>query len=230
MLSKLTLITLHNQSNGAIWGDIDDYIPVGVNKEILINEILKEDGEFSLIYPDPEFLRVQIRLFFMKYQEMFTKWINVLNEDYDPLFNVDVKTDFTEHGVNDEESASSGQTAGSRSSNGSGSSSGNNSGGDSRNKAAYDASTMQPVESTSNTSTTSLSTSEQASESSSSSNSESMTASQEHTITRNDWKRGNYGTTMSQELLLAEFNARRFNIYNQIADIFAGEFCITVYF
>ena len=110
MLSKLTLITLHNQSNGAIWGDIDDYIPVGVNKEILINEILKEDGEFSLIYPDPEFLRVQIRMFFMKYQQMFTKWINVLNEEYDPLFNVDVKTDYSEEGSNSEDSASSCET------------------------------------------------------------------------------------------------------------------------
>ena len=226
MLSKLTLITLHNQSNGAIWGDIDDYIPVGVNKEILINEILKEDGEFSLIYPDPEFLRVQIRMFFMKYQQMFTKWINVLNEEYDPLFNVDVRTDYSEEGSNSEDSASSGLTAGTRSSNGSGSSSGNS--GNTHTKAAYDASTLQPAEGDSGS--TSLSTSENASESSSSSNSESMTASQEHSIERNEWKRGNYGTTMSQELLLAEFNARRFNIYNQIADIFAGEFCITVYF
>ena len=230
MLSKLTLIGLHNYSKGAIWGDIDDYIPVGVNKEVLINEILKEDGEFCVIYPDPEFLRIQIKMFFMKYQQMFTKWINVLNEEYDPLFNVDVRTDYSEEGSNSEDSASSGLSAGTRSSNGSGSSSGNNSGGESRNKAAYDASTMQPVESTSTTGTTSLSTSEQASESNSSSNSESMTASSEHSIEREEWKRGNYGTTMSQELLLAEFNARRFNIYNQIADIFAGEFCITVYF
>ena len=225
MLSKLTLIGLHNYSKGAIWGDIDDYIPVGVNKEVLINEILKEDGEFSVIYPDPEFLRVQIKMFFMKYQQMFTKWINVLNEEYDPLFNVDVKTSNTEHGVNEEESASSGLTAGTRSSNGSGSSSGNS--GNTHTKAAYDASTLQATEGDSGS--TSLSTSENASESSSSSNSESMTASSEHTITREDWKRGNYGTTMSQELLLAEFNARRFNIYNQIADLFAGEFCITLY-
>ena len=225
MLSKLTLIGLHNYSKGAIWGDIDDYIPVGVNKEVMINEILKEDGEFCVIYPDPEFLRIQIKMFFMKYQQMFTKWINVLNEEYDPLFNVDVKTSNTEHGVNEEDSASSGQVAGTRSSNGSGSSSGNS--GNTHTKAAYDASTLQATEGDSGS--TSLSTSENASESSSSSNSESMTASQEHSIERNEWKRGNYGTTMSQEHLLAEFNARRFNIYNQIADIFAGEFCVTLY-
>ena len=226
MLSKITLIGLHNYSKGAIWGDIDDYIPVGVNKEVMINEILKEDGEFCVIYPDPEFLRIQIKMFFMKYQQMFTKWINVLNEEYDPLFNVDVRTDYSEEGSNSEDSSASSQTATSRSSNGSGSSSGNS--GNTHSKAAYDASTLQPAEGDSGS--TSLSTSENASESSSSSNSESMTASQEHSIERNEWKRGNYGTTMSQELLLAEFNARRFNIYNQIADIFAGEFCITVYF
>ena len=226
MLSKLTLLTLHNYSNGAIWGDIDDYIPVGVNKEVLINEILKEDGEFCVIYPDPEFLRVQIKMFFMKYQQMFTKWINVLNEEYDPLFNVDVRTDYSEEGSNSEDSSSSSLAATTRSSNGSGSSSGNS--GNTHTKAAYDASTLQATEGDSGS--TSLSTSENTSESSSSSNSESMTASQEHSIEREEWKRGNYGTTMSQELLLAEFNARRFNIYNQIADLFAGEFCITVYF
>lgn len=225
MLSKLTLIGLHNYSKGAIWGDIDDYIPVGVNKEVLINEILKEDGEFPVIYPDPEFLRIQIKMFFMKYQQMFTKWINVLNEEYDPLFNVDVRTDYSEEGSNSEDSSSSSLAATSRSSNGSGSSSGNS--GNTHTKAAYDASILQPIEGDSGS--TSLSTSENASESSSSSNSESMTASQEHSIEREEWKRGNYGTTMSQELLLAEFNARRFNIYNQIADIFAGEFCVTLY-
>ena len=225
MLSKLTLIGLHNYSKGAIWGDIDDYIPVGVNKEVMINEILKEDGEFCVIYPDPEFLRIQIKMFFMKYQQMFTKWIEVLNEEYDPLFNVDVKTNYYEEGSNSEDSSSSSLAATSRSSNGSGSSSGNS--GNTHTKAAYDASTLAPIEGDSGS--TSLSTSENASESSSSSNSESMTASQEHSIERNEWKRGNYGTTMSQELLLAEYNARRFNIYNQIADIFAGEFCITLY-
>ena len=225
MLSKLTLIGLHNYSKGAIWGDIDDYIPVGVNKEILINEILKEDGEFCVIYPHPEFLRVQIKMFFMKYQQMFTKCIEILNKEYDPLFNLDVKTDYSEEGSNSEDSSSSSLTATTRSSNGSASSSGNS--GNTHTKAAYDASTLQPAEGDSGS--TSLSTSENASESSSSSNSESMTASQEHSIERNEWKRGNYGTTMSQELLLAEFNARRFNIYNQIADLFAGEFCITLY-
>lgn len=229
MLSKMTLIGLHNYSHGAIWGNIENYLPEGVNKEVLVNEILRQNGEFSVLYPDANFLTIQIQMFFMKYQEMFAKWFNVLSEEYDPLFNVDVKTDFTEHGVNDEESASSGVAASSSSSQGTGNSSGQNTTNENKSKAAYDASTLQPTEGNSSSGSTSLSSSESASESSSSNNSESMTASQEHTITRNDWKRGNYGTTMSQELLLAEYNARRFNIYNQIADLFAGEFCVTFY-
>ena len=64
MLSKLTLIGMHNYSEGAIWDDV--VLPEGIEKELLINEILKQNGEFCLIYPQMDFLKAQITFFFRK--------------------------------------------------------------------------------------------------------------------------------------------------------------------
>ena len=96
MLSKLTLIGMHNYSEGAIWDDV--VLPEGIEKELLINEILKQNGEFCLIYPNMDFLKAQITFFFRKWYSNFEKWITVLNEEYEPLFNVDVRTSFNEEG------------------------------------------------------------------------------------------------------------------------------------
>ena len=227
MLSKLTLIGLHNYSNGAIWDDI--LLPEGIDKELLINEILKENGEFCLIYGDKDFLKVQIQMFFRKWYSNFEKWIDVLNEEYEPLFNVDVKTSNTEHGVNEGNSATSARNDNTRNSSASGGSTGSNSGTNEHLKAAYDASTYQGVDKDISSGNTSLNSSEYASEVASATTSESMTSNSEHTITNEEYKRGNQGVTMSQEMLLAELNVRRYNLYDQIADIFASEFCVTYY-
>ena len=284
MLSKLTLIGLHEYSEGAIWDDLE--LPEGIDKDILVNEILRQNGEFCTIYPDEDFLKLQIQIWSKKWKPNFTKWVDVLNKEYEALWNVDVHESFREDGTNEENSAKEGSasgvagsiagsiTRGNKDSKESSNTYGNNSGstnttgsgngvsvGNNQNdkyKAAYDASTVQQTEkevvstslsnsehnssstseygSNSSSSSgsyseiTSLSSSESTSESSSSDNSESMTANSEHTIKTENWKRGNQGITMSQELLLAELNVRRFNLYSQIADIFASEFCVCVYF
>ena len=98
MLSKLTLIGIHNYSKGAIWDDID--LPEGYDKEILVNEILKQCGEFCLIYPDQDFLKVQIEQFFKKWYHNFDRWMKANNFDYEALYNLDVKSTVTEEGEN----------------------------------------------------------------------------------------------------------------------------------
>ena len=40
---------------------------------------------------------------------------------------------------------------------------------------------------------------------------------------------GNIGITSAQELFLKEADVARFNLYEQIADLFCNEFCIMVY-
>lgn len=50
-----------------------------------------------------------------------------------------------------------------------------------------------------------------------------------HDITIEEVRQGNQGVTMSQEMLLAEYNAWSYNIYNHMAEIFVSEMCICIY-
>ena len=240
MLSKLTLIGIHNFTKGAIWDDI--MLPDGMDKKILINEILKQNGEFCSIYSNPDFLHVQIQQFFKKWYHNFERWVKAYNFEYEALYNLDVKTTRTEEGQNYENGSKTSNDSRTTSGNTSGSTSGNTSGsssGTSENihqKAAYDSVTFQNTEKDTGSSrlessgTSSESTSNSSSETTSGNGTEVTSGNSNHTITIEEHRRGNQGITQSQELLLAEMNAWRFNIYSQIADVFASEFCITVYF
>ena len=105
----------------------------------------------------------------------FDKWIKVLTEDYEPLFNVDVKTSNVEHGVNEGNSATSGRNDSTRNTSANGGSSGSSSITNEHFKAAFDASTYQGVDKDIGTGTTSLNSSEYGSEVGSATSSESMT-------------------------------------------------------
>lgn len=227
MLSKLTLIGIHNYTNGAIWDDIE--LPEGLDKDILINEIIRRNGEFPVVWPDADFLKIQIDFFFKKWKLNFSRWVEAANKEYEALYNVDVTTTTTEEGTNEANSASSGQNNGTVSRSGSGTSNGTSGNTSTESKAAFDSNTFQNIKQVVDSGSTSLSTSENGSETTSATNSESMTSNSEHEILTEEYKRGNQGITMSQELLAAEYNIWLFNLYNQIADIFASEFCVCIY-
>lgn len=227
MLSKLTLIGIHNYTNGAIWDDIE--LPEGLDKDILVNEILRRNGEFPVVWPDADFLKIQIDFFFKKWNHNFSRWVEAANKEYEALYNVDVTTTTTEEGTNEANSATSGQNNGTINRSGLSTSNGTSGNTSTESKAAYDSNTFQNTKQIVDSGSTSLSTSETGSETSSATNSESMTSNSEHEILTEEYKRGNQGITMSQELLLAEYNVWLFNLYNQIADIFANEFCVCIY-
>lgn len=239
MLSKITLAGMHNFSKGSIWDNLS--LPEGINKESFINECLRQGSEFCLLYPDLEFMKYQIEAFSKKWYHNFERWAAAYQFEYEALYNLDVKATIKEVGENKENASSTSNglrnnsNVNNRSSSGNGSSSGNNTQDNKHYKAAYDASTPQITEADSNSDMTSLSSSEYNSESGSSSdhestsNSESMTSASEHTITTEEYRRGNQGITMSQELLLAEYNAWLFNLYEHMAEIFVSEFCICIY-
>ena len=231
MLSKLTIAGLHNYSNGSLWDNL--VLPAGIDKELFINEVLRQASEFSLVYPDLDFMTHQIGEFSRKWFHNFERWQAAYASQYEALYNVDVKTtiDTMAKDTTDELKHFDLKTNSVTDGKSGGSSRGTNDNKESKAKAAFDSPNYQPVESTSDSAATSLSSSESHSESISSSeyHSESNSNSWEHSLTNEEWKRGNYGTTMSQELLLAEFNAWSWNLYNHMAEIFVNEFCICIY-
>lgn len=211
MLSKMTLAGMHNYTDGSIWDNLS--LPEGIDSNTFIAECLRQASEFPLLYPDADFMTYQIGVFSTKWYHNFERWYAAYNFEYEALYNVDVKTTHSETGNNTEdatksgESASYGHTAGTTT--------------NIRSKAAYDASSFQNVEQNSQTSSLS------SSESNSTTETNSLTA--EHEINYTEIKQGNQGTTMGQEMLLAEFNAWYFNLYQHMAEIFVNEFCICIY-
>lgn len=199
MLSKLTLMGLHNYTNGSIWDDIA--LPVGVDKDLLVSEILREAAEFPLLYPDEDFMKYQIQNFFKKWLHNFSKWWSVYNEAYNPLYNVDVKTTTEEHGVNAENSSSSGGGSVDTTITGQ--------------KAAYDSNDFQNADKQiSATGTT---------------NSQETEGNSSHDVAITEIKQGNQGVTMTQEMWLMETDMWYWNLYKHIAEIFVNEFCICIY-
>lgn len=203
MLSKLTLLGLHKYSDGDIWSDLT--FPEGINKETAIAEILRQCSEFCLLYPDMDYLKAAITAWGIKWYFTFEKWITVINTEYEPLWNLDVHIDISDDATKG--GSRSGTTDADTSINGS----------NTHQNAAYDSDEFKNAEKDvqANTSNSSGSSSETWSE----------TDGNEH----EEYRRGNQGITQSQQMLMSELDVRTWNIYSHIADIFANEFCITLY-
>lgn len=219
MLSKLTLLGLHKYSDGDIWSDLT--FPDGINKETAIAEILRQCSEFCLLYPDMDYLKAAITAWGIKWYFTFEKWITVINTEYEPLWNLDVHIDITDDG----------NRSGNRSGNTSGNVSGNTSastnlnGSNTHQNAAYDSDEFKNAEKDTQASTsTSSGTS---SETSSGTSAEQWIENDGND--HEEYRRGNQGITQSQQMLMSELDVRTWNIYSHIADIFANEFCITLY-
>ena len=61
------------------------------------------------------------------------------------------------------------------------------------------------------------------------SNNKTDTASGTDTTSINSRTHGNIGVTTSQQMLQSELDIAKWNIYEQITDLFISEFCIMVY-
>ena len=211
MLSKLTIVGLNEYSEGHLWDNLN--LPEGYNNDIFINEVMKRGGEFSLLYPDLDFMKYQIGAWSIKWAKTFERWLAADNFEYEALWNLDVTSTRTEVGNN--------SATGSKTTSGTTSGSSSGSGTNEHQKAAYDSGTYQNTEKDiSSNSVTSQG---------SNSGTESTTDNANHTITITESRSGNQGVTMSQELLDAERNVWMWNIYSHMADLFINEYCICIY-
>lgn len=203
MLSKLTLLGLHKYSDGDIWSDLT--FPEGINKETAIAEILRQCSEFCLLYPDMDYLKAAITAWGIKWYFTFEKWITVINTEYEPLWNLDVNVDISDDATKG--GSRSGTTGANTSINGT----------NTHQNAAYDSDEFKNAEKDTQANT------------SNSTGSSSETWSETDGNDHEEHRYGNQGITQSQQMLMSEINVRTWNIYSHIADIFANEFCITLY-
>ena len=126
-MATLSLIGLYNYDNTLFDGLT---LPAVIDKDICVNEILRRCGEFELIYSDLDFNKSMIAQFGNKHNRTFTKWVEGLAEEFNPLHNYDRHEIYTDTHKSNAVSNSATSTSSNAD----------------RKVSAYDASTMQPKE------------------------------------------------------------------------------------
>ena len=112
-MAMLSILALYNWDN-TLFNDLN--VPEGMNKNNVIDNILFECAELSLLYTDPAFMKRAIKQWSDKEQNVWNKLFATENFDYNPIWNVDGTVTETEtidrDRTNDiNRSSSSGETA-----------------------------------------------------------------------------------------------------------------------
>ena len=63
-------------------------LPPQIDRQTLVDNILAECAELEVIYPDPAFMKSAITFWSNSRLLTWTRWANVLTEDYDPFINI----------------------------------------------------------------------------------------------------------------------------------------------
>ena len=73
----------------------DMIIPVGLSKEILIDQILLECAELEVIFPDTNTLKRAIKVWSEGKRESWNKLYETVTIEYNPIWNVDADIEIT---------------------------------------------------------------------------------------------------------------------------------------
>ena len=220
-MAKITLIGMYN-FDSTLFDGLG--LPEGIEKDLVVDQILERSGEFEALYSNLDFMKQRISMWGRKHYFTFDKWIKALHIEYDPLNNYDRKEEYEDIRKGNE----TGTTTGTGSSTSSGSTSPAATTSTNTNEvSAYDSASYQPHEK--NTNSLVVNNAGTDSSSSTSSTSSTDTKENEETIKHTAHLYGNIGVTTSQQMLQSELDIARFNVYGQIADLFVQDFCIMLY-
>lgn len=240
--AKITTVGFYqymNAYNNDLFGLLN--LPPGIDKDTLVNNILLRCGEFEVVYSNPDFYKSAIGLWSNKHYRTFEKWINALNIDYNPLENYDRMEEWSDSGsrTNTGTVSDSGiiKNTGTQSTEtkvkDNFKDSGNSTSSDEI--SAYNSNSFQNdkknTTNSSNSSETNTTTNSTRTDNLSESNSNTRTdnLSEKTNSDRKGRAHGNIGVTTSQQMLQSELDIAKWNIYEQITDLFLSEFCIMVY-
>lgn len=288
--AKITLLGFYNymQSvNDDLFSKLST--PTGIDKTILVNNILLKGGEFEVLYAEPYFMQNMIGVWSDKWQHTMERWIKALSIDYNPLENYDRMEDWTDDSskvasaTQDETMTNNSNVVGMQSVNNSNEenktnihsdneetkrnenaiaedySASSGSGVTENERSSFDASTYQKHDKSTSTTngenvssglTSADGTTETASNGTVNDNinsSGSQNAVNQNIASGDEAKNtksnaidnsssthkgrlhGNIGVTTSQQMLQAELDIAKWNLYDEIADLFLSELVIYLY-
>lgn len=176
-------------------------LPEGVDREMLINNLLAETAEFEVIYPNAEFMANMIAVWSQKELPVWEKLEKTLHYKYDPISNYDRTEEWTD--------VNSGTVRNSSNSNG------KSAGADTKKVAGYNSETLVTAEGTSTEVNSSIES--------------RVEAEKNDNGKRSGHVFGNIGVTTTQQMIDAERRVSEFNISDYIIDSFKRRFCLLVY-
>ena len=200
--AKITTIGFHNwmqSHNDDLFSKMN--LPVGIDKDTLIDNILLRAGEFEVVYSNPFFFQNAIGAWSDKHNRTFEKWVNALSLEYNPIENYDRMEEWEDESNGN----STGETKGATSLNSI----------NENRVSAFDSDLYQPDSYNSNTSN---------------GNDESNTKTNSINNSKHVGRvHGNIGVTTTQQMLESELSLAAWNVYEHITDLFIEEFCIAIY-
>ena len=93
--SKMTLIGMYNWDN-TIFSEL--LLPTGIDKDLFINSLLLQGGEFEVLYADPNFMKNAIKIWGMKWFRTFAEWLKGTQAEWNPIYNYDRYEDARDDG------------------------------------------------------------------------------------------------------------------------------------
>lgn len=229
-LSKITLIGM-NQYFLNIEESLFDKlsVPEGIDKDTLIDNILLNGGEFETIYGNPEFVRDAIGVWSSKWYRTFEKWVAVLDMEYNPLENYDRIEDWSDQMNRGAKSGARRDSGNTRTFNNQDKRTIDTTAVSEDQVSAFDSSVYQP----SAKNTVDNDGTDTVDYSGTIKDEYGEGTSGEETENKKDTHsgriHGNIGVKTSQSMLAEELEVQRFNLTDQITDLFLQEFCILVY-
>ena len=196
--SRLSIMGLYNY-NPEIFEGLT--VPTGIDRDVVINEILMQCGELELVYPSYTFMKMAIGNWSKMEAKIWDKLWNTENITYNPIWNVDgeVVDSIIRSGDNSENTQSS--------VNGNGTRTGSTKG---YNEVSW---LDNEKDVNNNTQTGSGSTSGEWSDT------------ETHTTTRT----GNIGVTTTQQMIREERDVADFSTMKYIVNSFKKRFCVMIY-
>lgn len=184
-------------------------LPSGLDKNILVSDILTECSDFALLYPNYDFMKMLIGVWSQKELLIWTRLHESETIEYNPIENYD-RHESISRSVTSE---SSGESAATSKANTTGT------GTSKAGKTAYDSGSIRDVAQSDNINT----------DASQGESSESSTNSASGVETVVNHSHGNIGVTTAQQMIEGYREVSQFCVYDYIVQSFKDRFCVQVY-
>ena len=85
-MARLSILGLYNWDN-TIFDDM--VIPEGLDKEIIVNNILMDCSELEILYSNSDFMKFAIKTWSQKESPIWSKLLETTQYEYNPIWNYD---------------------------------------------------------------------------------------------------------------------------------------------